>query len=47
MTFKPKNSASVPSQGPEEPVSDSSKFEGFIAKFSQYLPLSAPPIHKF
>ena len=38
MIFKPKNSALACSQGPEEPVLDPCKFEGFILKFSRYLP---------
>ena len=43
MIFEPENSALARSQGPEEPVLDSCKFQGFVAKFSRYLPLSAPP----
>ena len=43
MIFEPENSALARSQGPEEPVLDSCKFQGFVAKFSHYLPLSAPP----
>ena len=42
MIFEPENSALARSQGPEEPVLDSCKFQGFVAKFSRYLPLSAP-----
>ena len=41
MIFEPGNSALARSQGPEEPVLDSCKFQGFVAKFSPYLPLSA------
>ena len=41
MIFEPENSALARSQGPEEPVLDSCKFQGFVAKFSRYLPLSA------
>ena len=40
MIFEPENSALARSQGPEEPVLDSCKFQGFVAKFSRYLPLS-------
>ena len=40
MIFKPENSALARSQGPGEPVLDSCKFQGFIPKFSRYLPLS-------
>ena len=40
MIFKPKNSALARSQGPEEPVLGSGKLEGFIPKFSGYIPLS-------
>ena len=41
MIFEPENSVLARSQGPEEPVLDSCKFQGFVAKFSRYLPLSA------
>ena len=40
MIFEPENSALARSQGPEEPVLYSCKFQGFVAKFSRYLPLS-------
>ena len=40
MIFEPENSALARSQGPEEPVLDSCKFQGFVAKFSRYIPLS-------
>ena len=45
MIFEPENSALARSQGPEESVLDSCKFQGFVAKFSRYLPLSGdgPP----
>ena len=43
MIFEPENSALARSQGPEEPVLDSCKFQGFVAKFSRYLPLSGFP----
>ena len=40
MIFEPENSALARSQGPEEPVLYSCKFQWFVAKFSRYLPLS-------
>ena len=49
MIFEPENSALARSQGPEEPVLDSCKFQGFVAKFSRYLPLSEgrDPLERF
>ena len=42
MISEPENSALARSQGPEEPVLDSCKFQGFVAKFSRYLPCQRP-----
>ena len=47
MISEPENSALARSQGPEEPVLDSCKFQGFVAKFSRYLPLSAKEEGRF